>query len=91
MSISVQYPHAWGPGFHILRVFCGKYKDYSPHNVGIWLKRTFTSDCTMDEMIVHCVQFLDEFNKDNKLQFSKEEAIAEMKQYFPTLKRWVTE
>ena len=24
----------------------------------------FTEDCTMNEMIDHCLQFLDEFNKD---------------------------
>ena len=24
----------------------------------------FTEDCAMDEMIDHCLQFLDEFNKD---------------------------
>lgn len=48
----------------------------------------FTSDCTMDGMIEHCVGFLEEFNKDNDTRFSKEQAIAEMRQYFPTLKRW---
>ncbi len=48
----------------------------------------FTSNCTMEEMIEHCAQFVDEFNKDSQTQFSKEEAIAEMKKYFPTLKRW---
>ncbi len=48
----------------------------------------FTSDVTMDEMIEHCVQFLDEFNKDSETKFTKEEAIVQMKQYFPLLKRW---
>lgn len=50
----------------------------------------FALDCTMDEMIAHCIPFLEEFNKDNGTQFSKEQAIAEMKKYFPTLKRWST-
>lgn len=50
----------------------------------------FTSDCTMDEMIAHCIQYLGEFNKDSHTQFSKEEAIAQMQKYFPTLKRWKT-
>lgn len=50
----------------------------------------FTSDYTMDEMIAHCIQYLDEFNKDSKTQFSKEAAIAQMQKYFPTLKRWNT-
>lgn len=50
----------------------------------------FTSDCTMDEMIEHCVQYLDEFNKDSNVQFSKEQAITQMKAFFPRLKRWAT-
>lgn len=48
----------------------------------------FTSDCTMEEMIEHCLPFLDEFNKENNVQFTKEQAVAEMKTFFPTLKRW---
>ncbi len=48
----------------------------------------FTSDCTMDEMIQECVKYLDEFNKDSEKQFTEEEAIAQMKLYFPQLKRW---
>jgi hypothetical protein len=45
-------------------------------------------DITMDEMIEHCMQFLEEFNKDSGNNFSKEEATVQMKLYFPTLKRW---
>jgi hypothetical protein len=45
-------------------------------------------DITMDEMIMHCVEYLDEFNKDSGQSFTKEDAIAQMKMYFPTLKRW---
>lgn len=48
----------------------------------------FVQDCTMDEMIEHCVKYLDEFNKGCDTQFSKEEAIAQMKEFFPMLKRW---
>ena len=51
-------------------------------------KGAFTSDCTMDEMIGQCLTFLEEFNKDSEKPYSKEQAEAEMKQYFPTLKRW---
>lgn len=39
----------------------------------------FAQDCTMDEMIEHCAQFTDEFNKDSGMNFTKEEAIAGMK------------
>lgn len=49
----------------------------------------FTQDCTMDEMIEHCIKYLDEFNGACNTQFSKEEAIAQMQQFFPRLKRWV--
>jgi len=48
----------------------------------------FTMDCTMDEMIMHCTQFVDEFNKDAGISYTKEEAIAGMREFFPTLKRW---
>ena len=58
----------------------------------------FAQDCTMDEMIEHCAQFVEEFNKDseqnpdsyfhNYAKVTKEEAIAMMKQEFPKLKRW---
>lgn len=48
----------------------------------------FTTDCTMDEMIGTCAGFVDEFNKDSEIKYTKEEAITTMKQFFPTLKRW---
>lgn len=48
----------------------------------------FTLDCTMDQMIEHCAQFVEDFNKDSAVTYAKDEAIANMKLYFPTLKRW---
>ena len=42
----------------------------------------------MDEMIDHCALFVDEFNKDSEMKMTKEEAVANMKQFFPLLKRW---
>ena len=48
----------------------------------------FTSEMTMDEMITHCAQFVEEFNKGAEKKVTKEQAIEQMKQYFPTLKRW---
>jgi len=49
----------------------------------------FTQNMTMDEMIQHCAQFVDEFNKDNETKLTREEAILQMKAFFPTLKRWI--
>lgn len=49
---------------------------------------SFTSDDTMEEMIEHNLDYLDEFNKDSETKMTKEEAREQMKQYFPTLKRW---
>lgn len=51
---------------------------------------TSTSTSTSDDMIAHNVKFIDQFNKDSKTKYSKEEAIEEMKKYFQTLKRWKT-
>lgn len=48
----------------------------------------FTEEVTMDEMIEHCLVYLEEFNKDSDKEFTKEEAREQMKQYFPNLKRW---
>ena len=48
----------------------------------------FTQDCTMDEMIEVCVQFLDEFNKNTGLNLTADEYREQLRQYFPTLKRW---
>ena len=48
----------------------------------------FTQNVTMDEMIEHNLNYLEEFNKDSEHKFTKEEAREEMKKFFPTLKRW---
>ena len=54
-------------------------------------KGAFTQDITMDGMILLCAGMLDEFNKDAERPLTREEAIAEMRRHFPTLKRWRTE
>lgn len=48
----------------------------------------FLQDCTMEEMIEHNLEYLDEFNKDSEIKYTTEEARAAMKQFFPHLKRW---
>lgn len=48
----------------------------------------FMQDLTMEEMIEHCLQFVGEFNADAEKKVTVEEAAAQMKQFFPTLKRW---
>ena len=48
----------------------------------------FLQDCTMDEMIEHCAQFVNEVNKGLPQPITKEEYIGQMKMYFPQLKRW---
>ena len=52
---------------------------------------TFTQDMSMEEMIAHCAQFVDEFNKDSESKMTKEEVIIQMREFFPLLKRWKTE
>ena len=39
----------------------------------------FLQDCTMDEMIEHCAQFVDEVNKGLPQPITKEEYIGQMK------------
>lgn len=48
----------------------------------------FTQDYTMEEMITHCASFVEEFNRDSEVKYTPQEAAAEMRRYFPTLKRW---
>ena len=48
----------------------------------------FTQDCTMDEMIEFCAQFVDEVNKNMPKPMTGDEYKAMMRQYFPMLKRW---
>ena len=48
----------------------------------------FTNDCTMDEMIEFCAQFVDEVNKNMPKPMTKDEYKDMMRQYFPMLKRW---
>ena len=48
----------------------------------------FLQECTMEEMIEHCAQFVDEVNKGLPQPITKEEYIGQMKVYFPHLKRW---
>ena len=48
----------------------------------------FLQDCTMEEMIEHCAQFVGAVNEGLPNPITKEEYIGQMKVYFPQLKRW---
>ena len=48
----------------------------------------FLQDCTMEEMIEHCAQFVNAVNEGLEKPITKEEYIGMMKAYFPQLKRW---
>ena len=48
----------------------------------------FLQDCTMDQMIEHCAQFLDEVNKNLPAPMTREQYIQMMQGFFPLLKRW---
>ena len=50
----------------------------------------FTQECTMEEMIEFCAQFVDEVNKGLPKPVTKEEYKGMMREYFPQLKRWRT-
>lgn len=48
----------------------------------------FTQELTMEQMIDHCSQFYEEFDKDSDKKYTKEEVIEQMREYLPKLKRW---
>lgn len=51
-------------------------------------KGAFTHERTIDEMIESNLRYLDEFNAENGLSFTPEEARKELKAHLMTLKRW---
>lgn len=48
----------------------------------------FLQECTMEEMIEHCAQFVDEVNKQMPKPMTREEYKQMMRGFFPMLKRW---
>ncbi len=48
----------------------------------------FLQECTMDEMIEHCAQFVDEVNKNMPQPMTREQYVQMMRSFFPMLKRW---
>lgn len=51
-------------------------------------KGKFTQDFTMNQMIEFCAQFTEQINKETGWNLTPEQAKKNMKQFFPTLKRW---
>lgn len=49
---------------------------------------SFLQDCTMEEMIEHCAQFVDEVNKQMSKPMTRDEYKEMMRGFFPMLKRW---
>lgn len=49
---------------------------------------SFTADLTMEEMIQECVGFAESFRDENGKEYTREEAIDQMRRFFPHLKRW---
>ena len=62
-----------------------KNEDYCMY---CYMDGKFLQDCTMDEMIEHCAQFVGAVNEGLPQPITKEEYIGHMKMYFPHLKRW---
>ena len=62
-----------------------KNEDYCMY---CYMDGKFLQDCTMDEMIEHCAQFVGAVNEGLPQPITKEEFIGQMKMYFPHLKRW---
>ena len=50
----------------------------------------FTQECTMEQMVDFCAQYVDEFNKNTGMNLTADEYREGLRQYFPTLQRWQT-
>lgn len=48
----------------------------------------FAQNCTMEQMIAHCADMVDEFNRDSEIKYTWDQAIEQMRKFFPELKRW---
>jgi len=48
----------------------------------------FTADCTMDQMIETCSQFVEMYNKNTGKNLSQDEYKEVLRGFFPMLKRW---
>lgn len=48
----------------------------------------FAQECTMEEMIETCAAFHEQFKHEDGSSFTRDEAVAGMRAYFPHLKRW---
>ncbi len=48
----------------------------------------FVQDFTIEELIEYNLQDLDNWNRENGLQLTEQEARAELLKFLPTLKRW---
>ena len=62
-----------------------KNKDYC---IYCYTEGSFTEDITMDKMIEISLKHMKEIFKDDP-SFKEEEALANMKEFFPKLKRWL--
>jgi len=49
---------------------------------------SFTANCSMEEMIEINLKYLEEWNKEQGTNFTKEEAREQLREFLPTLKRW---
>lgn len=70
---------------------CGTEADYSTnfdYCQYCYKEGKFTKECSMEDMIDLCAQFVDEVNKQMPHPMTKEEYKQMMRGYFPLLKRW---
>ncbi len=81
-------------GMPLTQEFLGTDADGSTNfDYCMWCYRDghFMQDITMEGMIAHCLQYLDEMNAVTGLHLSPEEAKRMMAMQFPKLKRWSSE
>ena len=69
----------------------GTEADGTPSNeycVYCYKDGAFAQTCSMEEMIQSCAQFHEEFKHEDGRSYTREEAVAGMREFFLHLKRW---
>ena len=69
----------------------GAEKDGSPSEeycIYCYRDGNFTQDVTMEQMIQHCADLVDEFNRGAGTNYTREQSVRQMRLFFPHLKRW---
>ena len=88
MQIVMEQKYCQSCGMPLTEELKGTNADASKNEDLLQGRGVYPEDCSMEEMIGSCAQFVDEVNKNMPKPMSQEEYKQMMRPYFPMLKRW---